>query len=361
MSSLYSLLSVIDSDRIQVDLFSRVHKGPYYKQMPNCAILKENVWLSHTIYERSFFVKVVNKVLLGIRKLFEHIGVDMYAIYNYIGGKQIHSDTYDAIIGFDESMARLISYFPAKRRINWIHCDYRRYSQGKDETKYYDKIDAVVCVSEYAKAVFSEVYPQYANKVYAIHNVLNVEDIRKKAARPVDDERYRTAVYTIVSCGRLDPVKQFTLIPLLAAQLRAQGAKPFMWYIIGGGNDAEQRAIEKAASKNSVEDCVILLGMKTNVYPYIAKADLYVCTSASESFPMVINEAKALRVPVISNDFPSVSESLRDGIDGIICTLEDMPETINKMINNPMQIDFVDYYDEAKDIVCKFEVLLGLD
>ena len=76
---------------------------------------------------------------------------------------------------------------------------------------------------------------------------------------------------------------------------------------------------------------------------------------------MVINEAKALRVPVISNDFPSVSESLRDGIDGIICTLEDMPETINKMINNPMQIDFVDYYDEAKDIVCKFEVLLGLD
>lgn len=359
MSSLYSLLSVIDPERIRVDIFSRVHSGPYYKRMPNCNILKENIWLSHTIYERSIFAKTISKLLLVIRKLLEPVGIDMYALYNFIGGKQIHSDEYDAVIGYDESMAKLVSYFPAKKRINWIHCDYRRYSKGKDETKYYDKIDAVVCVSEFVKGVFSEIYPQYANKVYAIHNVINVEDIRKKAEAPVDDERFQTDAYTIVSCGRLDPVKQFSLIPSLAVQLKAGGVKPFKWYIIGGGNEVEQKAIEEAVDKYGVEDCVITMGMKQNVYPYIAKADLYVCTSESESFPMVVNEAKALGVPVISNNFPSVVESIQNGIDGIICPIDQIVGSIIQQMYNPIQIIDGAYKNENAHILGRIDGLLN--
>ena len=358
MSSLYSLLSVLDPNRIQVDIFSRVHSGPYYKRMPNSTILKENIWLSHTIYERSIVAKIATKILLVIRKVLEPVGVDMYALYHRIGGKQIHSDEYDAVIGYDESMARLISYFPAKKRINWIHSDYRRFAQGRDETKYYDKIDAVVCVSNFVKGVFSEVYPQYADKVYAIHNVINVEDIRKKAQEPIDDSRFTTDVYTIVSCGRLDPVKQFSLIPGLAAQLKDKGAKPFQWYIIGGGNDAEQQAIETEITKHNVQDTVIILGMKKNVYPFIAKSDLYVCTSWSESYPMVVNEAKALLIPVISNNFPSAAESIRNGVDGVICTMDDLVGCILAQMNHPLVINTGDYNDETAHIVEQVEALL---
>ena len=357
MSSLYSLLSVLDPNKIQVDIISRVHSGPYYKRMPNCTILPENIWLSHTIYERSIFAKIATKLLLVIRKALEQVGIDMYALYHRIGGKQIHSDEYDAVIGYDESMARLISYFPAKKRINWIHSDYRRFAQGRDETKYYDKIDAVVCVSNFVKGVFSEVYPQYADKVYAIHNVINVEDIRKKAQEPIDDSRFTTDAYTIVSCGRLDPVKQFSLIPGLAAQLKDKGAKPFKWYIIGGGNDTEQQAIETEIAKHNVQDTVSVLGMKKNVYPYIAKSDLYVCTSSSESYPMVVNEAKALLIPVISNIFPSAAESIRNGVDGVICTMEEMVDSIMDQMNHPLVVNTGDYNDETAHIVEQVEAL----
>ena len=359
MSSLYSLLSVLDPNRIQVDIFSRVHSGPYYNRVPNCTVLKENIWLSHSIYERSFFAKVATTLLLVIRKVLEPLGIDMYALYHRIGGKQIHSDEYDAVIGYDESMARLISYFPAKKRINWIHCDYRRFAQGRDETKYYDRIDAVVCVSNFVRGVFSEVYLQYADKVCAIHNVINVEDIRKKALEPIDDTRFTTDAYTIVSCGRLDPVKQFSLIPELVAQLKAKGAKPFKWYIIGGGNDAEQQAIEAEIAKYNVQDAVIIVGMKKNVYPYIAKSDLYVCTSSSESYPMVVNEAKALLIPVISNNFPSAAESIRNGVDGVICTLEDMPGCILTQMNTPLFINADDYNDETPHIIEQVEALFN--
>lgn len=359
MSSLYSLLSVIDPNRIKVDIFSRVHSGPYYKRMPNCTILKENIWLSHTILERSLFAKIASKTLLGIRKALEPFGIDMYAVYNYIGGKQIHSDEYDAVIGYDESMARLISYFPAKKRINWIHCDYRRFAQGRDESKYYDKIDAVVCVSNFVKGIFSDVYPKYAKKVYAIHNVINLDDIRKKSLEPIDDVRFKIEEFTIVSCGRLDPVKQFSLIPSIAAQLKRQGAKPFKWYIIGGGNDAELVVIKKAIIENEVQDSVVLLGMKNNPYPYIAKADLYVCTSQSESYPMVVNEAKALLVPVISNNFPSAAESIRNGIDGAICTMEDMSNCIFSQITSPYKVNADNYSNNNFQILKCFEELVN--
>lgn len=359
MSSLYSLLSVLDPSQIQVDIFSRLHKGPYYNRMPNCTILKENIWLSHTILESSLFAKIVSKILLGIRKVLEPFGIDMYAVYNKIGGKQIHSDEYDAVIGYDESMARLVSYFPAKKRINWIHSDYRRYAQGRDETKYYDKIDAVVCVSNFVKGVFSEVYPQYADKVYAIHNVINVEDIRNKAQETIDDFRFTTDAYTIVSCGRLDPIKQFSLIPGLAAQLKDKGAKPFKWYIIGGGNDTEQQAIETEIAKHNVQDTVLILGMKKNVYPYIAKSNLYVCTSLSESYPMVVNEAKALLIPVVSNNFPSAAESIRNDVDGVISTIEEMAGCIMNQMKHPFVINRGDYNDESAHIIAQVEALLN--
>lgn len=359
MSSLYSLLSVLDPNKIQVDIFSRVHSGPYYKRMPNCTILKENIWLSHTIYERSVFAKAATRILLVIRKVLEPIGVDMYALYHRIGGKQIHSDEYDAVIGYDESMARLISYFPAKKRINWIHSDYRRFAQGRDETKYYDKIDAVVCVSNFVKGVFSEVYPQYADKVYAIHNVINVEDVRLKAKEAIDDARFTTDVYIIVSCGRLDPVKQFSLIPGLAAQLKDKGAKTFKWYIIGGGNDTEQQRIETEIAKHNVQDTVFILGMKKNVYPYIASSDLYVCTSWSESYPMVVNEAKALLIPVISNNFPSVAESIRNGVDGVICTMDEIGGCILNQMTTPLGISSDSYQSEMTSIIRDIEALLN--
>lgn len=354
MSSLRSLLSVIDSRQIQVDVFAMLHQGPLFGHLPNCRILKENIWLSHTIYERSFIAKAFVKILWSIRKLFERFGIDLFAIFNHIGGKTIHSDQYDAVIGFDETIARFLSYIPAKKRINWIHCDYRRFAQGRNETKYYNKIDAIVCVSNFVKGVFSEVYPQYADKVYAIHNVINVEDIRKKALEAIDDSRFITDAYTIVSCGRLDPVKQFSLIPELAAQLRSKGAKPFKWYIIGGGNDIEQQIIETEIANHNVQDTVIMLGMKNNVYPYLSRANLYVCTSSSESFPMVVNEAKALLIPVISADFPSAIESIREGIDGYICPINNISSFIIRQMENPLIVNDDNYMSENGSVIQQF-------
>ena len=81
---------------------------------------------------------------------------------------------YDAIIGFDESLSHYISLLPAKKRICWIHCDYRRYVKGKNESKYYDKIDTIVCVSESMRKVFCDYYPNCSHKTVTIHNIIDI-------------------------------------------------------------------------------------------------------------------------------------------------------------------------------------------
>jgi glycosyltransferase involved in cell wall biosynthesis len=351
LASLNSLLSVLEGKDLKVDIFAMLHKGDFYGRLPNCTILGENAWLSHDVFHRSALVKAFVKLKLVLRKLFEHVGIDLYALYNYIGGKQIHSDEYDAVIGYDETMARIICRYPAKKRINWIHCDYRRYAQGKDETKYYDRIDEVVCVSEFAKNVFTDIYPQYKDKVKTIHNVINLDLITQKAKESIDDKRFVTERYTIISCGRLDPVKQFSKIPKIAAKIKEQYQHPFRWYIIGSGIEAERQQIEAEIDSNGVTDEVVMLGLKSNPYPYLAKSDLYVCTSVSESFPMVVNEAKALCIPVVSNDFPSVKESLRDGIDGYVCTIDEMANTIVKASQTTWALDSSYYREHNARIV----------
>lgn len=335
VASLYSLLTKIKEINVDVDLFCRLWRGDFNGKLPNCNVLPENLWLSHRVTGSAFVPKILNYLLWIVRKALSFVGIDMFRLYCKIGGRQINSDKYDAVIGFDESLAQFISYMPAKKRINWIHCDYRRYANGRDESRYYDKIDTAVCVSEFVKSIFGEIYPQYKDKTVAIHNVINVEDIVAKSQQPTDDKRFDTSGFTIISCGRLDPVKQFSRIPSIAKQITSLTNKPFKWYIIGSGSD--ECSIKEEIAKNNVGNTVILLGKQSNPYAYMAKSNLYACTSSSESFPLVVNEAKALCVPVVCNNFPSANESVTSASEGIITTIDKFPEIIAGYIDNPIK------------------------
>lgn len=338
VTSLCALLSKIDTQKVIVDVFVRDHSGPLAGNLLNCTILPENLWLSHNIYNSGILVKTINFILLCIRKIFEMINVDVFRIYNYIGGKKICTEKYDAVIGFSESLSRYISFIPARQRIIWVHCDYRRYAKGIDETKYYDRIDKIVCVSEFAKKIFCEYYPKYIKKVLCIHNIINEEELYIKSSYHIDDSRFDNNSFTIVSCGRFDSVKQFQLIPSIVDKVLKLTDRPFKWYIIGDGAIDVKNQIQQEINHYKVSNYICCLGMKTNPYPYMAKSNLYVCTSLSESYPMVVNEAKTLKVPVLCNTFPSAIESVQNGIDGYILDIEKMPPVIANMIENPMKI-----------------------
>lgn len=342
--SLNSLLSLIDKDRYDIDVFALSRDGEYLNRLPNCTVLPENVWLSHTAKSLGSLGNAINKILRVIRVICRKANLSIVPFLCRLADKQFNFNQYDTVVCYVESVANVVCHYPAKRRVAWIHCDYKRHLSliKRDETKVYEAYDKVVCVSEFAKGVFVECIPSMASKTVAIHNVINVEDIKQKAAEPIDDVRFKTDNFTIVSAGRLDPVKQFHLIPQLAADIKKRTGKKFVWYIIGGdsGFATYVENIRLDIERLGISEQVILLGEKNNIYPYMAKADLYVSTSLSESFPLVINEAKALGIPIVSNNFGSVAESVENGVDGFIASLKDgaFCEKILSMLSGQMEL-----------------------
>ena len=60
-----------------------------------------------------------------------------------------------------------------------------------------------------------------------------------------------------------------------------------------------------------MQDYVFTVGRKSNPYPYIRRADLYVQPSRVEGYPMTILEALVLGCAVISTDNPGHPRLLR--------------------------------------------------
>lgn len=342
--SLHSILSVIDPTRVSVELFARKREGPYLSRFKNCTILGENYWLTETFTRDTHLNKFKIILIKSLKLVCRKLHIDIKSLFIKRGCKQLRTKAYDAVVSFQENISKDVSQYPAKRRIAWIHSDYSRFLTilgVKEETSVYERFDKVVCVSDYAKSVFDSIYPGFAFKSLSIHNVIDVESISAKASETEGlDTLFDTSQFTIVSAGRLDPVKQFEKIPAIASQIKGISPRPFKWFIIGGSrgfNEVEEK-LQSSIEYYRLQDVVIRLSEKRNIYPYIAKSDLYVCTSLSESFPLVVNEAKALCVPIVSTDFPSVKESISEGVDGYVVPIDKMAQKIVALMDNNLKI-----------------------
>lgn len=296
-----------------------------------------------------FFVKLLKQNKKSFKKL-----------ENWITRKTIKKierhRQYDAVVGFQEGLAtRFASQFSCAHKIAWIHCDYANaFGKEVEELDLYDCFEDVVCVSQFTRKGFVERYPSLAGKTVAIHNIFDVQSVVKLSKSTVDDPRFDTSQFTIISLGRVHDVKRFYLIPEIAAQLKKEGFD-FRWYILGNADiPYELQRLTDAIQRNGIEEHVIYLGGKSNPYPYLKAANLMVTVSKSEACPMIFNEAKILNVPILSADFGSASEFIEQGKDGYISPIEELPRKLIELANHPdilesvkNPISFIEINDES--------------
>ena len=106
------------------------------------------------------------------------------------------------------------------------------------------------------------------------------------------------------------------------------------WYLIGYGGD--EALIRQKIAAAGVGDQVIILGKKTNPYPYMKACDLYVQPSRYEGKAVTVREAQMLGKPVLITNFPTAKSQLEDGIDGLICPLDNaaIADAIQRLIED---------------------------
>lgn len=275
-------------------------------------------------------------VLKSLKKICSILKIDLFAPIAKRAARQLSNQHFDTVVGFMEGAAtELASFVEAGRRISWVHCNYDKYlPSNQSEEDIYSRFNVIVNVSAFTTTIFRNRYPALANNVICINNLVDEKRIQNLSRNEIDYLPEDESQFTIISVGRISPVKRFSFIPSIVWELLNKGVN-VKWLIIGPNQDADETARLKAnVEKYNVEKAVRCLGLKDNPYPYFKKANLYVCLSESEACPMVFIEARLLGLPILSTDFPSAKEFINDGKDGIICKIKDVPDKLYDLINN---------------------------
>lgn len=244
--------------------------------------------------------------------------------------------TFDLAVAYIEGPAAWFTAekIKAHKKAAFVHVDYGRAGYDKKiDMECYESFDKIFMVSEDVKNSFLKVYPQLEGKSQLFFNIIDRDKIKRKAEEGTGFEDCFDGP-RILTVGRLHYQKGYDIGIDTAAILNEKGIN-FKWYVLGEGS--ERKNIEKLISEKKLEDKFILLGAKSNPYPYFSKADLYVCTSRFEGKSIVIEEAQALGKPIVAANCTGINEQIRDGIDGIVT--EPVPhklaEAICMLLNNP--------------------------
>lgn len=231
---------------------------------------------------------------------------------------------YDCVVGFRPGICSDLAAYSvqADRTITWWH----HGEFNVDPTEYGSmcgKMDAIAVVSQTCAEMLQAELPEFAGKLGCIPNMLDGETIRQK----MGNSPYADGLMHIVSVGRLALEKHFENLIPAANALRESGIA-FAWHIVGEGPERER--LEALIAENALGSQVILEGSKTNPYPYMKHADLFVHPSYVESQGLTVLEAMALGAPCVVTKSRGPCEFIEDGVNGILT--EPSPESLTEKV-----------------------------
>lgn len=339
-TALVGLLNALDPARVDVDLFLYDHRGEMMQFIPEWINLLPQI-PKYSVLERPI-VELVKRGFWGIAaarmwakriskvaykrsgsKLENNGGLDkMSKCTTPLLPKINPSMTYDLAISFLTPHRIVAEKVKAKKKIAWIHTDYTRvWVDAEDELKVWQKYDYVASISGDVTNTFLQVFPSLAPKIVEIENILSPTFVRKRAElQDVDKEFRHEGAITLLSVGRFSDAKNYDNVPDICKRLINKTKLNIRWYIIGYGGD--EALIRQKIKEAGMEEHVILLGKRSNPYPYIKACDIYVQPSRYEGKSVTVREAQMLCKPVVVTNYPTAPSQIRSGIDGVIVPMD---------------------------------------
>ena len=121
--------------------------------------------------------------------------------------------------------------------------------------------------------------------------------------------------FTLVYVGRLEPVKNHTL--LFDAFRIAQSSMPDLrlWMV---GDGSQRKTLENLAAELEIAKRVTFWGQQADVAPFFSSADAFVMSSRSEGLPASLLQGFSLGVPAIVTNVGGMAESVRLADAGLI-------------------------------------------
>lgn len=242
-------------------------------------------------------------------------------------------ERYDTVVSYLEgNPARIISGCNDKncKKLCWIHIEMdtkellsKAFRNFEEAVNCYRSFDGIICVSETVKTAFTK-SSGINDKLCVKYNTNETNLIKERANETVEDITFSNEEINICSVAKVVMTKGYDRLINVHKRLIAEGIREHI-YIVGVGEDKDK--LERVVKENGLEDSFTFVGFRDNPYKYIAKCDLYVCSSRREGFSTAVTEALVLGVPVVStccsgayellgynNEYGIVTENSENGI-----------------------------------------------
>lgn len=370
--ALVGLLQALNYTKYDVDLFLHAHRGEMMQFIPKEVNLLPEIkeyahiecpmkqalldgclgvlfgrlkakWLTK-IYLRK---KDVTESAAGLQYVADCVSPFLPSLHQF--------GEYDLAISFLQPHNYVIEKVKAKKKICWIHTDYTRIDINvEQELPVWDAYDHIISISPDVTKTFLQVFPSLSSKIVEMENILSPEFVRKRSElisqyEIVKELVQEEGVIRLLSVGRFCEAKNYDNVPEICKKINTKllslnSKLSLRWFLIGFGGDEEliRRKIEEAG----MQDQVIILGKKSNPYPYIKACDIYVQPSRYEGKSVTVREAQMLCKPVVVTNYPTAKSQIQDGIDGKIVPMdnEGCAQGIAEFIlNTEMQKQITDY------------------
>ena len=198
--------------------------------------------------------------------------------------------------------------------------------------KGYENYDKIVSITEKMREAFISELDVEEKKCEILYNPLDVKLIEKKSLEKTS-EKYEKLLQEdyFLQVSRLVYEKNLLELVEIYKKLKERGIKEKL-YIIGEGE--ERVKLEENIKKLGLEKDVLLLGKLKNPYPFFRNAKLFLHTSISESFGMVLIESMIFRVPVFAYDCPIGPVDIlgKNSENGVLIPLYDKKKYVKKVI-----------------------------
>lgn len=261
--------------------------GPFFKGDKN--IHYDGIFNKKTNIKLKYFT-VVKK----IREYVKKHGVDVL----------VGVDTIQALFDLPAVKGTKCKY------IAWEHFNYN-FNLGVKLRDYGRKYaaknaDALVVLTDRDKKLFQK-HLNIKAKIIHIYNPFIM---------PKELSKYDYSRKIIMSSGRLTYQKGFDIL-LEVARLLREKTQDFKWIILGEGED--RKFLEQKIQEYGLNGLVELKGRVSDVSKYYKHSRMFVLTSRFEGFALVILEAKAYGLPIVSfNCDCGPDETVENNVNGYL-------------------------------------------
>ena len=266
------------------NILCKTYSGLYLKLQP------QSKWSSN-LYAKSSFPSELRQVLLT----------------------ELKREEFDIIIGVHAPLAARLATLkkdlPKAKLIGWLHNSYEalfgdnsHYYIGAKRRRHYiyqfRKLDHVVLLCQHDADCYYQYDPKFHPTVIYNPLTLNPGDISKGTSK------------RFLAVGRFSRQhKGFDLL-INAFSLFAHNNSEWGLDIVGEGR--EEKLYKELIHENQIEDRIIIHPFTNHIQDYYSNAQIYVLSSRWEGFGLVLVEAMAHGLPVISSDLPTSLEIMGD-------------------------------------------------